>query len=97
MKALTALCAASILISSPVLASPELAKKNGCVVCHDMKAKKVGPTWPEIAAKTAGDVTAIKTAIEKGSKGKYGKIPMPPQPKAKGDAEALASWIAGLK
>lgn len=98
MKILTAAIAAVALVaSSSVLADEALAKKNGCAACHDMNAKKVGPTWKEVAAKTKGDVATVTAAIEKGSKDKYGKIPMPPQPKAKGDAAAIAKWIAGIK
>ena len=98
MKTMTVVfAAAALLASSSILASEDLAKKNGCVVCHDMNAKKVGPTWKDIAAKTHGDTATIKAAIEHGSKGKYGKIPMPPQPKALADADALAKWIAGIK
>ncbi|NTV94628.1 MAG: c-type cytochrome [Thiobacillus sp.] len=98
MKILTAVFAAAALIaSSSVLASEDLAKKNGCAVCHDMSAKKVGPTWKDVAAKTKGDAAIIKETIAKGSKGKYGKIPMPPQPKAAADADAIAKWIASIK
>lgn len=98
MKILTAVFAAAALIaSSSVLADEALAKKNGCAVCHDMSAKKVGPTWKDVAAKTKGDAATIKAAIEKGSKGKYGKIPMPPQPKAAADADAIVKWIASIK
>jgi cytochrome c len=56
----------------------------------------MGPTWKDIAAKNKGQKDAEKMlaeAIVKGSKGKYGKIPMPPQAKAKADAPALAKWI----
>ncbi len=97
MKALTALAlAASVLLSGSAFASADLAKKNGCAVCHDASAKKVGPTWKDIAAKNKADKNAEATlvaAITKGAKGKYGKIPMPPQAKATGDAAALAKWI----
>ena len=60
-----------------------------------MKAKRVGPTWKEIAAKSSE--AEIAAAIVNGSKGKFGKIPMPPQPKAAADAPAIAKWIASLK
>jgi cytochrome c len=97
MKALTAIAlAASLAFSGAALASADLAKKNGCAVCHDATAKKMGPTWKDIAAKNKGQKDAEKMlaeAIVKGSKGKYGKIPMPPQAKAKADAPALAKWI----
>ena len=97
MKILTAIAvAASLVASGAALASDDLAKKNGCVACHDATAKKVGPTWKDVAAKNKGQKDAEKMlaeAIVKGSKGKYGKIPMPPQAKAAGDAEALAKWV----
>lgn len=97
MKTLTALAlAASLALSGAALASPELAKKNGCATCHDLTAKKMGPTWKDIAAKNKGQKDAEKmlaATITKGSKGKYGKIPMPPQAKAAADAPALAKWI----
>jgi cytochrome c len=96
MKTLTtAIALSALLFAGAASADEALAKKNGCVACHDMSAKKVGPTWKDIAAKAKeADIVA---AIEKGAKGKYGKIPMPPQPKAKADAAALAKWIASLK
>lgn len=96
MKTLTAAFAAVAMIAAgSALASEDLVKKNKCTTCHDMSAKKMGPTWKDIAAKS--DAAAIKTTIEKGSKGKYGKIPMPPQPKAAADADAIAKWITSLK
>jgi cytochrome c len=98
MKIITvAMTAAALLVAAPSFADEALVKKNGCNTCHDMSAKKVGPTWKDIAAKTKGDAAAITAAIEKGVKGKYGKIPMPPQAKAKADAAAIAAWIASIK
>ncbi len=97
MKALSVIAlAASLLVSASAFASADLAKKNGCAVCHDATAKKMGPTWKDVAAKNKADKDAEKNlaaTITKGSKGKYGKIPMPPQPKAAADAAALAKWI----
>ena len=97
MKALTPLVlTAALAFSSAAFADADLAKKNGCVACHDATAKKMGPTWKDIAAKNKGQKDAEKMLAEtivKGGKGKYGKIPMPPQAKAAGDAAALAKWI----
>ena len=97
MKAFTAVAlAAALLMSGSTFASADLAKKNGCAVCHDATAKKMGPTWKDIAAKNKADKNAEATlvaAITKGGKDKYGKIPMPPQAKAAADAPALAKWI----
>jgi cytochrome c len=98
MKTLTAVTiAAALSFSGAAFANADLAKKDGCVACHDVSAKKIGPTWKEVAAKLKGNKNAeniIKEALAKGSKGVYGgKIPMPPQPRAAGDADALAKWI----
>lgn len=97
MKTLTALALASALaFSGAAFASADLAKKNACLACHDASAKKMGPTWKDIAAKHKGQKDAEKMlaeAIVKGSKGVYGKVPMPPQAKAQADAPALAAWI----
>ena len=99
MKAMTAaVTAAALLFAGAALADgADLVKKNGCFACHDMSAKKVGPTWKDVAAKNKGtSADALAHAIVSGSKGKYGKIPMPPQARAQGDAGAIANWILGL-
>lgn len=88
--------AAALSFSGAAFADVDLAKKNACIGCHDATAKKLGPTWTAIAAKHKGDANAEKhlaESIVKGSKNVFGKIPMPPQPKATGDAAALAKWI----
>ena len=100
MKALSLITlAATLAISGAALAAgDDLAKKNGCIACHDATAKKIGPTWKDVAAKHKGEKDAEKMLVEsitKGSKDKYGKIPMPPQAKAAADAPALAKWILG--
>jgi cytochrome c len=100
MKTLTAIALAATLgVSGTALASADLAAKNKCNTCHAMDKKMMGPTWKDIAAKNKGQKDAEKVvaeAIVKGSKNKYGKVPMPPQPKAQPDAAALAKWILSL-
>jgi cytochrome c len=100
MKALpAALTAVAILCAGPALADEALAKKNLCMSCHSVDKKMMGPSFKEIAAKHKGDKAAetkLVDAINKGSKGVYGQIPMPAQPKAEADAPALAKWIMSL-
>lgn len=95
MKVLSIIAIASTLaVSSAAFADgADLVKKNGCIGCHDAVAKKVGPSWKDIAAKEKGNPDVLAEAIVKGSKGKYGKIPMPPQARAASDAKAIADWI----
>ena len=95
--ALTALAAS--LVALPAAASVELATKSKCMACHQVEKKALGPSFKEVAAKYKGDKSAeamLAESIVKGVKGKWGKIPMPPQKVAPADAESLAKWILSL-
>lgn len=100
MKTLTVvLSAVAILSAGPALADEALAKKNLCLSCHAVDKKMMGPSFKEISAKHKGDKGAeakLVNAINNGSKGVYGQIPMPAQAKAAADAPALAKWILSL-
>lgn len=100
MKIATGLVLSSaMLFTGSALASAGLAAQHRCITCHSMDKKMVGPTWTEIAARNKGQANAERTLIEaitKGARGKYGKVPMPPQPRAAADAAALAKWILSL-
>lgn len=80
-------------------ANERLAASNACTACHQASIKVVGPSWQEIAAKYAdGSTTAAQLAesIKRGGSGKFGAVPMPPQPNlSDADARALATWILG--
>jgi cytochrome c len=99
VKALSLISLCLMLASGSVTAGEQLVKKNNCIGCHHMTDKKVGPTWKAMAEKNKGVADAEKILAEgtvKGSKGKYGKVAMPPQPKAKADADKIAKWILTL-
>jgi cytochrome c len=96
MKLLTSIAIAAALTVSGA-ASADIFKDNGCIACHDATAKRVGPTWKDIAAKLkaekAGEAVvaaALKDGIKKPT---MGKVPMPPQPKAVANAKALFDEI----
>ena len=78
-----------------------LAKKNGCLVCHAIDKKVVGPAWKDVAAKYRGDAGAearIADKIAKGGSGVWGGIAMPPNPRlSEGDRQALARFVLSLK
>ncbi|MEW5755975.1 MAG: c-type cytochrome [Pseudomonadota bacterium] len=67
--------------SAPVaMADEALAKQSGCLTCHSVAKKMVGPSFQEIAAKYKGDAAAKDTliaSIKGGSKGKWGNVMMP--------------------
>ena len=78
-----------------------LAKKNGCLVCHAIDKKVVGPAWKDVAAKYRGDAGAearLADKIAKGGSGVWGSIAMPPSPKlSEADRQALARFVLSLK
>ena len=100
MKTYAALIALVLpLFTTPAHASPELAANSKCMTCHQVDKKVLGPSFKEISAKYKGDKTAeamLTDGMLKGVKGKWGKIPMPPQKIAPADAQALSKWILSL-
>ena len=77
-----------------------LADKKGCFACHDIKTKKVGPAYVEVARRYANKENALEElvrSITKGSMGKWGSIPMTPQPVTEEEARKLAEWILSLR
>jgi len=70
-------------------ASPELAKANGCTNCHDVSAKKVGPSFKSIAEKYKGKADAeAKLVAELGEGKKH-----PPVKANEADRKTLVKWI----
>ncbi len=81
-------------------ADQKLAQQKGCMACHDMKAKKVGPSYIDIAKRYADKPDAVDYLagkIKKGGSGVWGSIPMPPQNVSDAEAKQLAKWILDLK
>ena len=78
-----------------------LTRKHGCVACHGVDNKILGPSFRDIARKYAGKAdtaSALATKIKAGGSGVWGAMPMPPQALGEGDAKALAQWLAnGMK
>jgi len=102
---ITAAALASVLIATPALADLDLAKKSGCLACHSVDKKVVGPAWKDVAAKYKGDAgarDALMTKVKKGGKGNWtevtGGVPMPPySPRvADADIETMVDFILGL-
>jgi cytochrome c len=49
-------------------ASEDLAKSSGCLTCHAMDAKKMGPSFKSVAAKYKGNAAAEGKLVEALSK-----------------------------
>lgn len=82
------LAAALGVAMSAAVASEDLAKKSGCLTCHNVSgAKKLGPALKDVAGK--GEA-AILAALD--DKKKHGGVKA-----GDDDKKALAKWIASLK
>jgi len=73
----------------------DLLQKNGCVACHAVTGKLVGPAFVDVAKKHAGQADYLSGKIRSGGSGVWGNIPMPPQPIAEDEAAKIAGWLAG--
>lgn len=105
MKKILALAAIASL-SVPAFAvdqtmAMQIAQKNGCLACHALDKKLVGPAWNEVGKKYAGDAAApeqLALKIKKGTKGTWGPIPMPPNATVKdADIKTMVEFVLSLK
>ena len=97
---LSTLLAAGLIASAPAFANKDLATKSGCMACHAVDKKLVGPAYQEVAKKyKAADEAMLVEKVKKGGEGNWGQIPMPPNDKVKDeDLKTLVKWIlAGAK
>ena len=67
-----------------------LAQKSGCMTCHAVDTKKVGPAFKDVAAKFKGKSDADVVAAIKASK------PHAASKASDDDLKALGKWILSL-
>ncbi|MBP6998193.1 MAG: c-type cytochrome [Tepidiphilus sp.] len=94
--------AAALFLAGPALAATEgetLMKTKGCVACHAVDKKLVGPAYKDVAKKyTEADVPKLVEKVKKGGVGVWGQVPMPPNAQvADADIEKIVRWILTLK
>lgn len=93
----TALLAVGLPLSAH--ASADLAKSKNCMACHSVDKKVLGPSFKDVAAKYKADKGAaaqLTQSILKGSSGRWGGIPMPPNAVTEAEAGTLAKWVLSL-
>lgn len=78
-----------------------LAKSNGCMACHAVDTKLVGPSYKDVAAKYHNAKNAqamLMKKVKDGGSGVWGPIPMPPHPGI-GDADLkiMVDWVLSIK
>jgi cytochrome c len=97
--AMTVLSAGLALFVATSQADEALAKSKGCLGCHGIDKKIVGPSYKDVAARYAGQNVSDQLAekVIKGGGGVWGQMPMPPNAVSPDEAKQLVSWILGLK
>lgn len=87
--------------ATDLTAAAELAKNSGCFSCHSAHEKVVGPAFLSVAEKYAADKDAVPSlvqSIQMGSKGKWGRAPMPAHSSLSSeDLQTLATWVMATK
>jgi cytochrome c len=92
------------IMAAPSIAAESaetLAQKSGCLACHSVDKKILGPAYKDVAAKYKGDKAAEARLIEKvkaGGSGAWGTMPMPANsPRVKdADIKTLVQWVLAL-
>lgn len=91
MKAvvIAAIVAVGMAAAGTASASEALAKSSGCMNCHDVATKKIGPAFKDVAAKFKGKADAEATLVAQLSAAKGH-----PEVKAKGDdLKSVVAWV----
>lgn len=101
MKAIASVLALSLAaMAAPTASAADaagLAQKAGCMACHSIDKKMLGPSFKDVAAKYKGkdsEAMLIKK-VKDGGAGVWGQIPMPPNGNKLSDGEykTVVSWI----
>lgn len=81
----------------PAHADEALARAKGCMGCHAISQKVVGPSFAAVAAryaKTPAAPAMVAKNILVGWQGAWGDVPMPAQDHVSAaEAELLARWV----
>ena len=79
----------------------KLLAAHGCLGCHSLDSRVVGPSFREVAKKYSGDAGAparLAAKVREGGQGVWGQVPMPPAAGLSSqDAQALLCWVLGQK
>jgi len=91
MKAvmIVAVVAAGLACAGSANAQEALAKSSGCMNCHDVATKKVGPAFKDIAAKFKGKPDAEAMLVKQLSTGDG----HPKVTAKEDDIKSLVKWV----
>ncbi len=94
MRSVISAITATLTLMTPAVAAemPPAAKKLGCIACHAIDKKIVGPAWKDVAEKYTGHgvkkfkyngkeyplIQGLVMKVSNGGSGNWGPVPMPP-------------------
>lgn len=94
---LIAFATTAVIFTGNTAASEKLTQSSGCMTCHAVDRKAIGPSYKDIAAKYGNDKAAETNLVKKvrsGGSGVWGSIPMPPNAHVKeDDIKTIVQWI----
>ena len=99
---LIVLTVGALIMAEQAAANEVLAKKSGCLACHGVGKKVLGPSFKDVAAKYKGDKSAqgkLVAKVKAGGSGVWGAMLMPansPQVKD-GDIKSIVKWVLSLQ
>jgi cytochrome c len=91
MKLIATTVMATIALTAAGAASAQeaLAKSSGCLNCHAVDTKKVGPAFKDVAAKYKGNAGAEATLVAEITAGKA----HPAVKASADDVKSLVKWV----
>ncbi len=92
LEIITAATGLAFMASAAAVDMPPTAKTLGCIACHALDKKLVGPSWQDIADRYTGKgvktftyngkeyplIEGLVMKVSKGGSGNWGTMPMPP-------------------
>ena len=89
---IAAVAAAAIASAGMANAQEALAKSSGCMNCHAMDTKKMGPSFKSVAEKFKGKADAEATLVAKLKNG----TGHPAQKASEDDLKSLVKWVLSM-
>ena len=84
--------AAALIGAGTASAQDALAQSSGCLTCHAVDAKKMGPSFKSIAAKFKGQADAEKKLVDQLTSGKG----HPAVKASPADVTSLVKWVLAM-
>jgi cytochrome c len=100
LAASTAILSLGAVTNASAEDASALATQRGCMACHQVETKVVGPAYKEVAAKykdQEGALDMLTAKVKAGGSGVWGPVPMPPNAHVSDeDIKAIVAWVLTL-